>query len=586
MPPGSYNQYQNQPRPQYQDRNRGQDQPRYQNQGQNQNRYGAFQGGSGNAPSGPRGQQGGRNYNSRNRELPYHLNAEVIEADLRDDLPTWILSEYGPGRNPPRGLFGSGIEMSPEEMRTLYYLGMANGNVQEAQQYEHNLVNQARQMHQKVLNDLEGALDYVIRGETEHPNRLDIVKQSMSSSQQNPNQGALLHNRPSTSSGGAFGRPSQPGSQTAFGRPSFGQSAAPNFGQQSATASVQPSVPPFGQSSVPAFGQPPAPSFGKPTLPAQPSAFGQPSSNPFGGASTVPFGTAPSGGFGQLNQNAQHTGAFGQPQPNPMDTGTSTTFTPMSTGGFGQPSGSAPSAPFGTSLNSTSTGGFGQPSGTVPPNPFGTAPSSTSTGGFGQPSGSAAPNPFSSAPAPTPSSGFGRPSNQALAGAINSISTATNGIPSSGGFGQPAIPPSVNPVSAASVLPPTASPLQPLSGHQPSTTFPARPSPAPLSTYAIYDRNNRLTTWKGRPVQYIPLPATEGADKAPVPHFQRQDNGDWERIWFPEGMPPANPDAAPDPQRWGEGFAKAYNFVWEKGEFFGGVMPEEPPGHEFVRWDV
>lgn len=62
----------------------------------------------------------------------YHLNAEVIEADLRDDLPTWILSEYGPGRNPPRGLFGSGVEMSPEEMRTLYYLGMANGNVQEA----------------------------------------------------------------------------------------------------------------------------------------------------------------------------------------------------------------------------------------------------------------------------------------------------------------------------------------------------------------------------------------------------------------------------------------------------------------------
>ncbi|KAJ9666033.1 hypothetical protein H2201_003946 [Coniosporium apollinis] len=237
--------------------------------------------------------------------------------------------------------------MSPEEMRTLYYLGMANGNVQEAQQYEHNLVNQARQMHQKVLNDLEGALDYVIRGETEHPNRLDIVKQSMR------------------------------------------------------------------------------------------------------------------------------------------------------------------------------------------------------------------------------------------------------------GFGQSAIPPSVNPVSAASVLPPTASPLQPLSGHQVNGTattngapkalddLPSTPLPQPpLSTYAIYDRNNRLTTWKGRPVQYIPLPATEGADKAPVPHFQRQDNGDWERIWFPEGMPPANPDAAPDPQRWGEGFAKAYNFVWEKGEFFGGVMPEEPPGHEFVRWDV
>lgn len=426
----------------------------------------------------------------------------------------------------------------------------------------------------------------------------------MSSSQQSPNQGALLHNRPSTSSGGAFGRPSQPGSQTAFGRPSLGQPSAPAFGQPSAAAFGQPTASAFGQPSVPAFGQPSAPSFGKSTLPAQPSSFGQLSSNPFGGASTVPFGTAPSGGFGQLNQNVQQTGAFGQPQPSPMNTGTSTSFTPMSTGGFGQPSGSAPSAPFGAALNSTSTGGFGQPSSTVRPNPFGTAPSSTSTGGFGQPSGPAPPNPFSSArgPAPAPSSS-GQPSNQnsnqALAGAVNSISTATNGILSSGGFGQPPLPPSVNPVSAASVLPPTAAPAQPLSSPQvngAATTngtakslddLPSAPLPQPpLSTYATHDRNNRLTTWKRRPVQYIPLPATEGADKAPVPHYQRPENGEWERIWFPEGMPPANLDAAPDPQRWGEGFAKAYNFVREKGFFFGGVMPEEPPGHEFVRWDV
>ena len=77
-----------------------------------------------------------------------------------------------------------------------------------------------------------------------------------------------------------------------------------------------------------------------------------------------------------------------------------------------------------------------------------------------------------------------------------------------------------------------------------------------------------------------------GESATKLPHYQRADNGDWDRIWFPDGMPPQNPDTAPDPEKWNETVAKAYNFVRETGGFWEGFMPEEPPMMEVNRWDV
>ena len=67
---------------------------------------------------------------TRARQL---LDAEGIERDLRTELPTWIFSGYSPGRNVARELFGGNpIEQSPEEMRLLFYEGLAAGNTQAA----------------------------------------------------------------------------------------------------------------------------------------------------------------------------------------------------------------------------------------------------------------------------------------------------------------------------------------------------------------------------------------------------------------------------------------------------------------------
>jgi nucleoporin NUP42 len=80
-----------------------------------------------------------------------------------------------------------------------------NQAVQEAQKLHEETMNQIR----VILSDLNGAVKYVLAGENEHPNRIDITEGKLSTQQP------------------AFGQPSAtptPSTTPAFGQPSaFGQ---------------------------------------------------------------------------------------------------------------------------------------------------------------------------------------------------------------------------------------------------------------------------------------------------------------------------------------------------------------------------
>lgn len=63
----------------------------------------------------------------------YRLDAEAIRTDLSNELPQWILSCYGPGRDTPDQLFGGmPREQSPEEIRMAFLEGQARGDPQGA----------------------------------------------------------------------------------------------------------------------------------------------------------------------------------------------------------------------------------------------------------------------------------------------------------------------------------------------------------------------------------------------------------------------------------------------------------------------
>lgn len=63
----------------------------------------------------------------------YRLDAEAIRTDLSGELPKWILSCYGPGRDAPDQLFGGfPREQSFEEMRLAFMEGQARGNAEGA----------------------------------------------------------------------------------------------------------------------------------------------------------------------------------------------------------------------------------------------------------------------------------------------------------------------------------------------------------------------------------------------------------------------------------------------------------------------
>ncbi|KAK0703343.1 hypothetical protein B0T26DRAFT_756901 [Lasiosphaeria miniovina] len=64
---------------------------------------------------------------------PYNLRAETIVTDLTTELPPWIHSCYGPGRDAPEQLFGGyPLEQSFEEIRLHYTQAAMSGNPQTA----------------------------------------------------------------------------------------------------------------------------------------------------------------------------------------------------------------------------------------------------------------------------------------------------------------------------------------------------------------------------------------------------------------------------------------------------------------------
>ncbi|KAI9891012.1 MAG: hypothetical protein M1814_003363 [Vezdaea aestivalis] len=266
-------------------------------------------------------------YLSQRNNAPtnYGVTKDGITSDLTTERPHWILSSYGPGRDAPVQLFGGfPREQSFEEVRMAYHAG----NHQEAMAAEQQLINDAQRQIETVLNDVDGAVKYVLDGERKHPNRHDVCN-------------------PKEKSKAGFGKPSQarptfgntpqpPSNPNSFGQPSFGQKStlgkpfsqpkpSPFEATTAPSAFGQPSQPVqqsgFGQQSQPAFSQPQTSSFGQPT----PLGFGQQLKPTFGQPSQSGFGQPAQPVFGQvgLGQTTQPTtSAFGQTvQPNPTPFG-------------------------------------------------------------------------------------------------------------------------------------------------------------------------------------------------------------------------------------------------------------------------
>ncbi|KAF7177188.1 hypothetical protein CNMCM7691_005010 [Aspergillus felis] len=496
----------------------------------------------------------GRSAPQAQQPINYGITAEDIKVDLTagKGLPEWIFSAYGPGRNAPRQLFGGPQrEQSFEELRLRHYEAAAAGKVEVAVQEAQALYAESVKQMEAALNDVNGAIKYILDGINEHPNRIDITEGKASPAVgQGPSpvgQPSPFGQPPAVAQTSAFGQPSAlgAGGASAFGKPAgFGQPSA--FGQPSTLGQT----PGFGQPSAlgqgSAFGKPSAlsgqPAFGKPAF-GQPSfgqpAFGQPSAPGTGtGAFGQPSATSP---FSQISSQTQGQGGwFAQA----AGVATTSPFAqaaggqqPAATPGFSQPS----------TTTQTSATPFGQP--VQAPSPFG-QPQALSAP-FGQPS--AAPSPFGAAAqqaAPTP---FGQPA---------------------GGFGQ-----------AAQTAPTTAAPAPiAIAGTGPPPAIkiddPNELNPIPpLSGQTVKDpMTQRLSMWKGQPVKYI--------DNVPC-YLHPQDRQTYVRIFFPDGPPDQASlrDAHGKPEEYTPEVTEQYEFFLKNGYFKDGVIPSVPPKSEWVSFD-
>ena len=459
----------------------------------------------------------------------YKLDKDKIRKDLTEDLPRYILSAYGPEKELPIQLFGGyPREQSFEELRLRHYELAFQGNQQQAIQEAQSWFTSAQQQIQTALNDLEGAIKYMINGENEHPNRIDVCQGKGAASTQTQGQGPFQQATSafgqSTSNPG-FGKPSslgQPqsttsqvpafGQPTQFGRPSSNISQpASSFGSSTALGR------PFGQSVNPtsAFGQPTttASSFGQPSAL---TAFGQ--GSPFGQQSVAPSVPGLPSSLGSNQQTVsgfqKSTNVFGQPSA------------PAQTGSFGQPS-KGFANPFGQQLAPSTSSPFGQ-STSVVANPFAKPAAVQAPGPFSQPSNSSS---TSGQQPPQSSNVFGQPSNAPGKGSSQPAITAIN----------------------------------PVANLQPRTQ-----SQTAHATFA----GDRLKTWKGKTVTYV--------ENVP---FTKAQNGELEKIHFPNGRPsltksPELPDDVYD-----EATKENYKFMMDHGSFKDGIMPNLPPKREWCKWD-
>lgn len=350
--------------------------------------------------------------------------------------------------------------------------------------------------------------------------------------------------------------------QASFGQPSaFGPNpqrpgpGAPSLSQQPNQGPFPAQSGAFGQPSQlgasSAFGQPSAlgaGSFGKPSALSQPSAFGQPSTfgQPSAPVNQSPFSTLGAGisqGSNVTQSSAFNNAGFGA-EP-----------------AFGPPRSSTASGPFASKFSSTSqaggSGGFGPfASGGLPDSQPG--PSITSSSAFPLPNKPPPANPFTTSIQRPINGAFG-----ASSGPISPIGLSRNQLTE---------PP---PTHSSSPFTPTANGTQngPSSGLGLSAGSTSTP---PVETYITRDPTNRLRTFKNRSVTYI----------SGVPYCTSARDGALERIWFPEGPPPHNPDTEDAEDKYDDRTQSAYKVLAETGAFAGGIMPEVPPKWSWVRWDI
>jgi nucleoporin NUP42 len=479
----------------------------------------------------------------------------VTAENIRDDLivaknrPQWIFSAYAPSKEVPRLLFGGPHrERSAEEMRLRHYELAAAGNLNEAVQEASMLWEECVKQTDAAYNDPHAAAKYVIDGQNEHPNIFDIIEGRTD---------AISNQGPTP-----FGQPSAPAQPSPFGQPNM--NAASNAGPAPGGFGAPSST--FGQTT--AIGQPSG--FGRASAPAQATAFGQPSG--FGQPSSL-GGT----GFGQPStlgaQNSLNNAPFGQ--------------SAASANPFGKPSGLGGASPFGApsaaspfaqiSQNQPAPTGpspFGQNPAQTAPSPFGKNPAQqpafgtpSAPGGFGQPSQVQPPQPSPFQPAN--SNPFGAPTQQPPApspfGAPSQQSTAPSP------FGQP------QPPVTQGVLVQTAN-----AGPNAfmKTDVPNELNPLPqLQGETRHDpQTKRLTTWKGRPVNYI--------NEHPC-YLHPQDNKTFVRINFPNGPPePASlRDSQGKPEEYTPEVVEAYQFFLQNGHFKDGKIPAVPPQREWISFD-
>ncbi|KAK5126252.1 hypothetical protein LTR85_010487 [Meristemomyces frigidus] len=575
--------------------------------------------------SGGRARSGGVSGDDRYRpgqdqKLPYYLSHDAIRADLTiggtdGEKPEWPLSAYGPGKEAPRQLLEGLIEQSFEEARLLCYAAVNANNLQEYIQKEAEAKGQANQQAQNILNDLDGAIKYIIDGENQHPNRNDQTIKNAGSFRgtgQIASTGGSsgLGQQPAASNSSAFGQPSQTGGSSGFGQPSqmgggsaFGQPSQPSNGSAFGQSSQLGGGTPFGQAS--ALG--PKPTFGQPTQPAAGSAFGQASAiGGGGGGAGGSFGQPSALGakptFGQPTQPAFGQLAFGQASK-PAFGQASSPFGQQQQQQQQQPSqeqkpnpfASQASQPSGSAAAAAQPSAFGQAGQArqQQPSPFGQPSGASQSGGFGGSGGQAGANPFAtsklaSTPAfgqPTPTNGnvFGQPSQPSNGGFGQGSqtfgnSTAPPAPSTSSAFGQPTQPAATtNGIFGATNG--AAAPARPSINSQPNGTATGI---AATASYTSRTANGTLQAWKGRQVMY---------DEQNNPTYDNPQTGKMERIWHPNG-PPEIPNAyaeAPPELYMGELgvlLRDVYDYVRQEEQFKDGIMPEIPPKREWLRWDL
>jgi nucleoporin NUP42 len=85
------------------------------------------------------------------------------------------LSAFAPHHLAPKDLIETSREFSPEEIRVQYLMLKAQGQEEAYRQEEARLANAVAQQCQEILNNVNAAVSYIVKGRNEHPNRWDVI---------------------------------------------------------------------------------------------------------------------------------------------------------------------------------------------------------------------------------------------------------------------------------------------------------------------------------------------------------------------------------------------------------------------------